>query len=162
MVQTKKQIGQRGKDAEGDVEDLLKRWNVERMEFAYERLPDARAARGVIKAQLSDYICMVGWTDGLGVLQKHFVILEVKETRHDYRLAKDKLEQLPRIHKWLRAHADGVVLVKHTLLNKWRAICATQLTIGLPSWDLRDMPLYDTPEQALVTFPAFRVFKRFA
>lgn len=159
MAQTKKQIGDRGKWAEAEVTDVLTEWNKRKLEFAFERLADARAARGAIKAQLCDFICQVSYNGDR--LEKHFVMLEVKETRHDYRLAKDKVAQLPLMKKWLRAHAEGLLLVYHSVLQKWRAVCLSQLTIGLPSWDLRDAPLYDTAEQALVSFSAFRGFKQY-
>ena len=152
-MQTKKQIGQRGKVAEKAVQEILELWNVKKAAFAFERLPDARAARGALKAQVSDF--MIGLTTDTG---RHFVLLEVKECKHPHRLPRDKVAQLPRIKKWVRACAAGLVLVNHTEIGKWRIVNSLDLESGVPSWDLSAYPTYDTAWAALVTIPIFREF----
>lgn len=157
MPQTKKEIGQRGKSTEKQVQDILDLWNQKKLEFAYERLPDARAARGAIKAQVADF--MIGIMAGHPAAYKQFILLEVKESKHECRLAKDKIAQLPRIKKWVRACATGLVLVHHTETRLWRLVNADDLEIGKPSWDLTPYPVFDTPWAALVSHHAFREFK---
>lgn len=132
-----------GKETEKLVETLLKEMNT-RSGFSYHRLPDAKAARGFLAAQPADF----GWwsTDGQRNLGGY---LEVKATKHEYRLAKDKVPQLPMLHKHALAGAVCLVLVHHYLLGKWRIIDAQRLETGVPSWDLSEYPLYDSAKDAL-------------
>lgn len=137
-----KNPGDRGKFAEKQVAAILDRFNDEYVTFAFERLPDARAARGRIKRQLSDFI-----VESEGV----FYPFEVKETEHDFRLKKDKIEQLPRLKKWRLAGARPVVLIYHSNLDQWRL---PRFEVFLPtpvppSWNLTDEPLYDSAEEAM-------------
>lgn len=141
--------GDRGKAAEKAVLEYLEKVNEARVNFAFERLPDARAARGRLKRQLSDYI--VEYAGG-------FYPLEVKETKHDRRLAKDKIEQLPRLKKWRLAGARPIVLVYHSELDQWRL---PDFGIFMrspipPSWDMSDEPLFDSAEDALNVAFGFR------
>lgn len=137
-----KDLKDRGKDSEKAVLAALEKMNDASVGFAFERLPDARSARGRIKKQISDFIVM---KDG------YFHPLEVKETEHNYRLAKDKLDQLPRLKKWARAGSKPLVLVHHSSLDVWRTVpfellAATPLP---PSWDLSELRTYPTAEAAL-------------
>lgn len=136
--------GKRGKFAEKEVLDFLARWNTSNAHFAFEKLADARAARGAIKAQISDFILQLG-----GRENPRFIILEVKETTHHFRIAKDKLAQLPRIRKWYHAGAEGVMLIYHRGLQGWRVVDLSTLELGVPSWDLRRYDLFDNAEGAL-------------
>lgn len=137
-----KSLKDRGKDAEAAVLAVLEKMNDASVEFAFERLPDARAAAGRIKKQLSDYIVMD---------RDYFHPLEVKQTEHDFRLSKDKLDQLPRLKKWARAGAIPIVLVHHSVLDMWRSVPFEMLAATpLPSsWDLSELPTYPTAEAAL-------------
>lgn len=137
--------GQRGKEAEKEVEALLRQWNT-RGDFAWHRFPDSRAARGVIAAQPSDVLIVVNGTT---------IFLETKETAHDSRVAKDKVSQLPMLYKFFYAGATCLVLVKHTKLKRWRIVYATNLPIGLPSWDLSEFPLFETAQDALTSTGLF-------
>lgn len=139
---TSKNPGDRGKVAERTVAEILEQFNNDFLSFAYERLPDARAARGRLKRQLSDFIVEY---DGV------FYPFEVKETEHEFRLKKEKIEQLPRLKKWRLAGARPIVLVYHSTLDQWRL---PDFGIFLPtptpsSWDLRDEPLFDSAEDAM-------------
>lgn len=154
MAQTSKQIGQRGKYAESEVVKIFDEWNRSVLAFAYERLPDARAARGAIKAQLCDFI--VHLEIGRPTTFPRFVMVEAKESSHDYRIAKDKVDQLPRMAKWIRAGSKGVLIVYHTALNEWRAVPIQDLTIGQASWDLRTYPLFPDARSALLSYECFR------
>ena len=128
-----------GKETEKLVEALFIKWN-DRSQFSWHRLPDAKAARGFLAAQPADYV----WWN-----LPHGGYLEVKACHHAYRLPKDKVRQLPLLQKHALAGARSLVLVNHYLLGKWRVMHASQLEIGLPSWDLTSVPLFDSAEVAL-------------
>lgn len=133
--------GTRGKEAEKEAETLFRLWN-NQAGFAYHRLPDARSARGALKAQPADFF--------VSLFRAGALFLEVKESEHDYRLAKDKISQLPTLHKFHLAGTPFLVLVKHTRLQRWRVISPEFFSDGTPpSWDLRPLPLFDSLESAL-------------
>lgn len=136
-------VADRGKWAEAQAHDYLKALSAKRAEFDFERMPDARAAMGRIKATIGDFEFFMPGAHG---------VLEVKETKHAFRIAKDKLKQLPRLHK--RAMCGGVclVLVYHSSTNLWRALRAEHLPIGPASWDLAGFPTFYTPTAALQQF----------
>ena len=139
--------GDRGKAAEKAAENVLAAWNTKYFGFAYERLADARSARGALKAQLCDFLVKVS--------DDPIILLEVKETTHEYRIAKDKLAQLPRIKKWIAARATGLLLVHHSTLFQWRVVDMKHLATGEPSWDLREFRLYPSAEAALTATGLF-------
>lgn len=134
-----------GKETEKLVEKLFDQWNAD-SRFSWHRLPDAKAARGFLAAQPADY---AWWR------LPHGGYLEVKATQHEYRLAKDKVKQLPLLQKHALAGARCFVLVHHYLLGKWRVVNATKMEIGVPSWDLRSYPLFDSAEDALMSTGVF-------
>lgn len=137
----KSDIGQRGKAAEKAVEQVLKKWNG-KANFAYFRLADSRAARGMIAAQPGDFSWFCGGRGG---------ILEVKESQHPYRIAKDKVSQLPTLHKLQLAGASNLILVHHSTEKVWRAVPAEALPFGVPSWDLSGFKTFPTPEEAMLS-----------
>lgn len=154
-MQTKKQIADRGKGAEAEVEKCLKRMNELHYSFAYDRQPDARAAGGRLKAALCDFLWWWQYVNASGFHSNVSGLLEVKETKHDYRLTKDKLDQLPRMKKVRNAGGKCVVLIHHSTLGKWR-ITPLEFFISTevpPSWDLSSLRLYDTPREALNSLP---------
>lgn len=140
----------RGKWAEQQVEKVLKKLNEQNVAFAYERLADARAARGAFKAQISDFLY---WWKYEGAFRSSVSVsgaIEVKETKHDFRLTKDKLEQLPRMRKVVRAGGIGLVIVYHSTIQKWRQVPLDFLDGDIPpSWDISELPLYDSAAAAL-------------
>lgn len=146
-------IADRGKWAEKEVEKHLKSLNEKYARFAYERLPDARAAGGRLKAALCDFLAWWERPDG-----HDSYLIEVKETKHDYRIAKDKLEQLPRMRKLRLAGAMGIVLIYHSSIDRWRGAPLEYFDGNIPpSWDLRELPTCATLAEALqsswVPFP---------
>ena len=147
MSQFKKAtIADRGKWAEKEVEKVLTAMSNNHLGFAYERLADARAAGGRLKAQLCDFLC---WWAKANV-EAVSIMLEVKEIQHDYRLPKDKLKQLARMRKVSYAGAEGVVLVYHSTIDKWRCMSLSFFHGDItPSWDLSSEPVYDNPAAAL-------------
>ena len=132
-------ISNTGKKAEKIVEAVLKKWNG-RSGFAYFRLPDSRAARNFLTAQPGDFAYYCGPRAG---------ILEVKSTQHPYRLAKDKISQLPTLKKLSAAGAANLVLVNHTTEGVWRILYPGGLDASVPSWDLRNVETYPDAESAL-------------
>ena len=134
-------ISNTGKKAEKLVEAVLKKWN-NRAGFAYFRLPDSRAARNFLTAQPGDFAYYCGPRAG---------ILEVKSTQHTYRLAKDKISQLPTLKKLSAAGAANLVLVQHTTENVWRILYPGGLDSSVPSWDLREVETYPDAESALLS-----------
>ena len=139
----------RGKDAEKEVQKFFDSQASRFAIFSYERLPDARAAGGRFKAMVADFDI------GRPGLQ---AFVEVKESTHDYRIAKDKLEQLPRLRMWALAGREFAVVVHHSELGKWRIALKDFFGIeGMPaSWDLRELPLFDSAEEALRSTGWFR------
>ena len=140
-------ISNTGKKAEKLVEAVLKKWN-NRAGFAYFRLPDSRAARNFLTAQPGDFAYYCGPRAG---------ILEVKSTQHPYRLAKDKISQLPTLKKLSAAGASNLVLVQHTTENVWRVLYPGGLDSSVPSWDLRAVETYPDAESALLSTGYFEL-----
>lgn len=114
----------------------------------FSRLVDTKAAGRVVKAAASDFEF---FTLGSG-LSVHG-LLEVKETEHLYRLERDKVPQLARLRK--RANCGGLCLVavRHSIPNQWRVVTAHYLatTGDKGSWNLADLPTFDSIELALQT-----------
>lgn len=150
MAFKKEGIGERGKIAQQLTEKYLKKVNDQHANFAYERLPDARAAGGHLKKQLCDYLC---W------FEPYSLPLEVKSTEHDYRISKDAISQLPLLKKVRLAGGRPYVLVLFKTIEKWRVAPIDYFAFGVPSWDMRDLPLFDSAEEALSStgfFPKLR------
>lgn len=132
--------GSRGKFAEKEVEKVLEQYNRTHLNFAYHRLPDARSARNFLKAQPADFMY---WWDGVGGF------IEVKETKHSSRLAKDKISQMPILKKFALAGARSLVIVFHSTLQQWRIAPLSFFVDEVPSWDLSPLPTFDSAEEAL-------------
>jgi hypothetical protein len=132
----------RGKSAEKEVDSLFKMWNIS-SKFAYQRMPDARAAGGRLAAQVADFIVSTA-PEG-----PHW--LEVKETA-SMRLARDKVKQLPSLKKFHLAGMPYLVLVYQTKLDRW-LLCPPEFFTdsAAPSWSLKDVTQHLTPESALST-----------
>jgi hypothetical protein len=136
----KSEIGQRGKYAEKEVETYLKKLNAADSGFAYFRLADSRAARGMIAASPADFLYFRGGVGGF---------IEVKSSSHPFRIAKDKISQLPTLNKFDKAGAKSWVLLHHSSLNRWRIAPSTYFPMGVPSWIVDGLPLFDSAESAL-------------
>lgn len=138
-------IANRGKGAEKQVHDYLKEISARRARFDFERLPDARAAMGRFKSMVADFEFFLPGVHG---------VIEVKETKHSFRITKDKLEQLPRLQKRAMCGGLAIVLIYFSSPKVWRAMLATDLKVGLPSWDLSLYQTYATPAEALSQWEA--------
>ncbi len=130
---------QAGKETEKLVEKIFAEWN-HSQGFAFHRLPDARAAMGRLAAQPADYLYRCGPNAGF---------IEVKALKHEYRLPKDRVSQLPTLLKWNLAGSDDMILVYHYMIDKWRWVFPYQLDPSAASWDLRDFVTFDSAEEAL-------------
>ncbi len=141
---SKSKNADRGKGAEDAVHKFLQSW----CDVANEsnRLVDTKAAGRIIKAAPADFDYYS--QQRLGTF---FGLIEVKETEHEYRLARDKVPQLPAMRK--RAHCGGLcfVVVHHSTLKIWRALDVEWMENhgDKGSWDLRGMPSFATPAEAL-------------
>ena len=112
----------KGKWAEGKVQEWLDARSAAFADFAFHRFPDARAARGALAAQPADYLVSKMAAGG----PKGF-LLEVKECANETRLPKAKIGQYGKLKMfelagmWIRvlvyrsAVADWVFLTEHNL-----------------------------------------------
>lgn len=132
----------RGVAAETVVAAYLKSWTEYDSGREANRLTDSKAAGRIIKAAPADF-------DFYGCGE--FGLIEVKETEHEYRLARAKISQLPRLRLRASAGGRGIVLIHHTTLAQWRSIFATDLMQfgDKGSWNLEDYPLHASAGSAL-------------
>lgn len=139
----------RGKEAEKAVQKFLGEWATQCTTREFNRLVDSKAAGRIIAAAAADfeYFYLAELDDPVRL----HGLIEVKETEHEYRLARDKVTQLPRLRKRTNCGGICLVLVHHSTLKKWRVVSARDLaeTGDKGSWNLKALPLYDTPGAAL-------------
>ena len=128
-----------GKATEKLVEDVFDELN-KSMGFAYHRLPDAKAARGALAAQPADYIYFFRGVGGF---------IEAKALKHVFRLPRDRVTQLPVLHKFDFAGSRNFVIVHHYMTGVWRVVATTELEAGVPSWDLRGLTEYRSANEAV-------------
>ena len=114
-----------GKETERMVIEELDQLNT-RLDFAYHRLPDAKAARGALAAQPADFIV----SSGKGMY------LEVKAIKHAFRVPKDKIRQLAVLKKFELAGMPAAIIVHHYIEGIWRVVRPKDLEFGVPSWDI--------------------------
>jgi hypothetical protein len=106
-------LSDRGKWAEKEVQFCLNDWSAADSRFAFHRFPDARAARGALPAQPSDYLVVMR----LG--RKRTILLEVKETEEVRRLPKKKIGQFGKLQMFFWAGAEIRVVVYRSKLQDW-------------------------------------------
>lgn len=97
------------------------------------RLPDAHA--GSMVATLADYALLI---------DKRFVLAEVKSTLHDYRLPHGNFgaDQVARMNVWQHAGATCIVLVYFENLDVWRGLPLDYFKVkDGGSWDMRAVPV---------------------
>ena len=141
----KENIGQRGKWAEKEVENTLKAFNT-RASFAYFRMPDARAAMGRLSASPADFLYFYGDRSGF---------IEVKSTKHAFRLPRSSFSQLPTLHKFSAAGASNILLVHHSEQNLWRVVPPEGLETDVTSWSLIHYQAWNSAERALLSTDYF-------
>lgn len=144
----------KGKKSEDAVAKYLTDWH-QHPQREFNRLVDSKAAGRIIKAAAADFEY---YTGEVADVPRHGLI-EVKETEHDFRLARAKVPQLARMRK--RANCGGLclVLVHHSVSRKWRAVNVEWLEANgdKGSWNLSGMPQFDKPGEALA-YAALEVF----
>lgn len=136
----------RGKVAETATQKYLDKWH-QHPRREYSRLVDTKAAGRIIKAAAADFEFFCENEDA----QVFFGLLEVKQTEHDYRLARDKVPQFARMRKRANCGGTCIVLVYHSTINKWRALDVEWMTANgdKGSWNLTDLPSFATAGEAL-------------
>jgi len=144
-VDTKEELGKRGKKAEDAAHKFLKSLKELDSSFDFQRQLDARAAGGRFPSQTGDYLIFRPQAHG---------VLEVKALAHDFRLPNKNFgaEQIAKCRRREMAGGKVVVLVYHSTIQKWRApeFCLFTAAIDASSWVLSGYPTYDTPADALV------------
>ena len=134
----------RGAYAEARVAEALKSWVRGGPGREANRLLDTRAAKRIVRSAPADFefFCVSPACHGL---------IEVKSTVHEYRLAHDKVPQLPSLRQ--RAGCGGLcaVLVYHSTSKVWRSASVRWLVLALggASWDLTPLDTYPTARAAL-------------
>lgn len=112
------QYADRGQWAEKQVEEWLKNRSKADIGFAWHRFPDAKAARGALQAQPSDYL--VGYDKSTF---KGAYFLEVKETKNTTRLPRDKVGQYGKLKMfWYTQAFRIIVLVYRSEHNDWKIL----------------------------------------
>lgn len=138
-------LGRRGKEAEKVVQEYLD-LRASRSSFAYHRFPDARAARGALAAQPSDFLVCLdrsGW--------KSTFFLEVKETESVRSLPVSKLRQYGKLRMFHLAGASVLVAVHHKPRGCWVALREPDLFKAevQTSFNLLGLHPYDNHEELL-------------
>lgn len=108
----------KGKAAEGLVQDWLEARSKNDVDFAWHRFPDARSARGALAAQPSDTLV---------IKQGEPTFLEVKETAEAKRFPRAKIRQYGALRKMHWAGAVVIVLVHRSLYQDWTIFQACDL-----------------------------------
>ena len=131
------------------MQKALAAWAGQCSEREFNRLTDTRAARRIVKAAAADFDYYMGRTPS-NFNQAHGLI-EVKETKHDYRLQHSKVPQLPRLLKRTRCGGECAVLVYHSTTGLWRSASPAWLDAHREggSWDLSELETYPTAAAAL-------------
>lgn len=141
MAKTK-DIGQRGKVAEGEVQKYLNALSSRVAAFEFERIYDARSAGGKFPKRPGDFaFYRTSVHDGTPKVVVHTLhgLIEVKELEHAYRLPKTRLASLPKLVKRELSGGIIVVLIKNPLTGMWRCppFAFFRNNQSVTSWDLR-------------------------
>lgn len=139
-------LANRGVFAEKKVQDYLTWWMAASPWREFNRMVDSKSAGRIIKSAAADFEYFTDCNED----HAHGLI-EVKQTEHDYRLARDKVSQLPRLRKREKCGGESYVVIYHSTLKKWRAVGVKYLTDtgDKGSWNLTNLPLFDTCDAAL-------------
>lgn len=142
-----------GKYAENKVRQLLDKLNAEYVFFDFERIYDARS--GVKLPRVADYQFYLPAQHG---------VIEVKKVEHAYRLPVKNFQpgQLARMNKRRLAGGHVFTLVLFQTTGKWRCPGLDYLMAGMeaPSWDMRELPEYDSVKAALEANGFFELFNK--
>lgn len=138
--------GEQGKNAEAQVQAYLKAWSTRTAGREFNRLMDSRAAQRIVKSAPADFdfYCRMG--NG-----RYFGLIEVKETKHAFRLSHQALTQYPAMLHREAAGGLCFVLVHHSTTGIWRSVSIAWLQSSYEggSWDLSEVGDYLAPRAAL-------------
>ena len=136
-----------GKWAEKQAQLWLEAASARDSSLAFHRFPDARAARGALAAQPSDFLISKGTPGGFN----RTIYLEVKETAQIRRLPKAKVGQYGMLKKFYWTNAEVLVAVYMSEYKNWVYLQANQDVDDLfyfdecpPSFDLAHLEHYPT------------------
>ena len=137
-----------GKYAETKVKQHLDKLKGKFVFFDFERIPDARSGRGSGKNKVGDFQFFSAQEASI-----HGAI-DSKELSHDYLLPKGNVSQLPKMQRRSWAGGQCGLIIFHTRLKLWRVAHLDWLIErrNKPSWDLRELPLYESHTEALTAF----------
>ncbi len=136
-----------GKWAEKEAQSHLESCSRQSHDFAYHRFPDARAARGALAAQPSDFLVSFASRNG-----NRTIYLEVKESQNPNRLSKAKIGQYGMLLKFHLTNAEVLVLVFMSTHNKWVYLTGDDLfsyETCPASFPLTNLPTYASAAEAL-------------
>lgn len=143
----------RGKKAEDAAQKALTDWETNLMASGsarcdWARLVDTKAAGRILKAAAADF---EWFYSGFAVLRHG--LIEVKQTEHEYRLARDKVPQLARLRRRAAAGGHCLVLILHSETGEWRCVDTGWLVLpnDKGSWDLRKVPTWPSARAALAS-----------
>ena len=149
-IARKEELATRGKDAEACVRQVLEAIMTANPEFDYQRLPDARSCMGRIPQQIGDYLYFMQCEDNTKV---HGVI-EVKQVKTGYRLARSAFPQWPMIKRRAKTGAKSFVLLFTKETGTWKIAPYSWLVKNEPekgSWNMAVLPTVSDLHQALIT-----------
>ena len=139
----------KGKWVEAKVQEWLSSKSAMTANFAWHRMPDARAARGALSPQPADWYTSQLLPNGLPFP----VFLEAKETAEKTRLPKAKIGQYGKLLMFHMAATEARVIVYRSLYNDWTYFTGLELFPGgdeVPtSFPFIDRPLFATAAEAL-------------
>lgn len=144
----------RGAVAEKAVQKYLTDW-AQHPHREFSRMVDSKAAGRTIKAAAADFEFFALQKDcgpRGDETRRHHGLIEVKETRHPYRLEKKRVTQLARLRKRTNVGGTCLVLVFHSETNLWRCIDVPYMTADgnlTGSWDMTNLPTLPTAGDAL-------------
>jgi hypothetical protein len=122
-----------GKWLEKKVKELLENES-KKMVFSFERLHDARAARGKFPPQTSDFMVNCIGTGG-----PRSIFIECKETQNLDQISIGDFPQFPKIKRKMLAGAKGILIVYHTTLKKFRLVNLDWFPLDTTVFKLKDI-----------------------
>lgn len=108
--------GNKGKSSEGLVQDWLDEKSKAIIGFNWHRMPDARAARGALGKQPSDFLVGMNYNP---LLPGRTWWLEVKEVKEGRRLPRSSLRQYGMLKVWSYSSIQPLVVVHHLTWRRW-------------------------------------------
>lgn len=118
-VKTQADYADKGKWAEAEVQNWLELKLSGLRNFWYHRYPDARAARGALAPQPSDFEVSFCWGSRYDVAKRYAIKLEVKETKHTSRLPLDKIGQYGKLKMAWWSGLRCFVVIYRSTKNDW-------------------------------------------